>query len=142
MPRKSAILVLALSALSLSAAAETPTIETDELRIGSHVELVTKETVSGFQRSSTNYLGTVKELSDDAVILRDVTLTNHSDKTPPVVRNIPYVNRFFKNVGIGRTHLGDKSVVVPRKDIARIEPILDEVFLERSEPRPTIRRQR
>ena len=42
---------------------------------------------------------------------------------------IPYVNRLFRTVGVGSTHLGDESVTIPLKDIAWNE-VVDELEFE------------
>jgi hypothetical protein len=103
-----------------------------QLKVGSHCELATKETVSGNGRTLTIYLGTVKELSKDSVTLEDVTFTTRSDRSPPVLGSIPYIKRLFKNVGIGRSHMGEKSVVIPLKDIVRNETVTADEFRMRS----------
>jgi hypothetical protein len=113
------------------AADEQLTIDRSDLKVGSHVELATKETVSGNKRTSTIFLGTVKTLTGDSVTLHDVSKTIRSEDSTPILRSIPYVKRYFRNVGVGRTHMGKRTVVVPLDDIARSESVTPVEFRKR-----------
>ncbi len=104
-----------------------------QLFVGSHCEVRTKDKISGNQRSWTIYSGTVKELSDESVTLHEVSLTQHSDRSPPLLGSIPYIRRFFKVVGVGRTQLGEREVIIPLEDIAWNEAVAAEDFRNRSE---------
>ena len=112
-----------------------PKTDPADFKVGSHVELAIKETVEGNERSSTTYLGKVKTVTGRSVTLQDVTKTVRNETSTPVLRSIPYVNRYFRKVGIGQTSLGKRSVVIPLEDIARTEPVTPVEFRNRSASR-------
>jgi hypothetical protein len=103
-----------------------------QLKVGSHYEVATKEVVSKGRRSWKIYVGTVQEINDDSVTLVDVSMTSGVDQSTPVLSRIPYLNRLFKTVGIGRSHLGDETVTIPFKDIARREEVDELNFQDRT----------
>jgi hypothetical protein len=105
-------------------------IDLAQLKVGSHCELQTMVSRDGMSR--TIYLGTVKELTRTSVTLVDVTVTHRADKTPPVLGSIPYLKRFFRTVGVGRSRLSEKSVEIPLKDIAWNEAVSADEFRMRS----------
>jgi hypothetical protein len=113
------------------AASEKHEVDLSTLKVGSHVELVTKETVSGNKRTSTVLLGTIKSVSGESVTLHNVSKTIRNEDSTPVLRSIPYVKRYFRNVGIGQTHLGKRTVVIPLADIARSESVTPVEFRKR-----------
>jgi hypothetical protein len=126
------LLAAVLWIANCSYASAEPNADPTELKSGSHVELAIKETVEGNKRSATIYLGKVKTVTSQSVTLHDVTKTVKSETSTPVLRSIPYVNRYFRTVGIGQTHLGKKSVVIPFEDITGTEPVTAVEFQKRS----------
>jgi hypothetical protein len=116
------------------ASAERKADPTD-LIVGSRVELAVKPTIEGNQQSSTIYLGRVKTVTGESVTLQDVTKTIRTESSTPVLRSIPYVKRYFRNIGIGQTHLGKKSVVILLDDIAGTEVVTPVEFRKRSASR-------
>jgi hypothetical protein len=128
-----ALIAIVCSINSSRAADEQHEIDRAQLKVGSHVEIVTKETVSGSKRTSTIFLGTVKTVTGESVTLHDVSKTIRSEDSTPILRSVPYVNRYFRNVGIGRTHMGKRTVVIPLADIARSESVTPVEFRKRSE---------
>jgi hypothetical protein len=125
------LLVVVVCAASSGSALAERKIDLAQLRVGSHCELQTKVSEDG--RSRTTYLGTVKDLSDTSVTLHDVSQTNHADRSTPVLATIPYLKRFFRNVGVGRTHLGEKVLAIPLKDIAWNEAVAEKEFRMRTD---------
>ena len=69
----------------------------------------------------TEYVGTVKSVDGQTVVLKDAIqiIEGRSMNSVPVLSKIPYVSRMFRNSGVGRESrkLSD-DVVVPREKIA------------------------
>jgi hypothetical protein len=65
------------------------------------------------------------------VTLINVSRSQRTEKSTPILRDIPFVNRWFRNVGIGQIHLGDEAVVIPLKDVKRLELVDEEKFRQR-----------
>jgi hypothetical protein len=116
---------------SSTAADEQHKVDRSQWKVGSHVEIATLETVSGNKRTSTIFLGTVKTVTGESVTLHDASKTIRSEDSTPILRSIPYVKRYFRNVGVGRTHLGKRTVVIPLEDIARSESVTPVEFRKR-----------
>ena len=69
----------------------------------------------------TEYLGTVKSVDGQTVVLKDAIqiIEGRSMNSVPVLSKIPYVSRMFRNSGVGReSRKMSADVVVPRKKIA------------------------
>ena len=127
-PLLSAVLCFALNSYATAQRKADPA----DLKVGSHVELTLKETAQGNRRSSTVYLGKVKTVTGQSIILQDVTKTIRTESSTPVLRSIPYVNRYFSNVGVGQTSLGKRSVAIPFADISKTELVTPVEFRKRS----------
>lgn len=90
-----------------------------ELKPGQHVCLLTHSTVSrtpnSVRRSIEQVAGTIVSVDEDALVLKNsVKLTEGRTMGTPIVSKIPYVSRFFKNSGVGRTAIsipGEVSIV-------------------------------
>jgi hypothetical protein len=133
MLRKTPLLVLSLVMSTCALGSDKNVVEiSDDLSVGSHCEVATKDTRSKRAVFRANYVGTIAEINVDSITLHDVTMNQITDRTPPVLGSIPYLKRFFRTAGVGRSHLGDKSRVIMLKDVARIEPMSDEQFEVRS----------
>jgi hypothetical protein len=130
-----AVLTITFFATSAGYAKAERKSDPTQLQVGSHVELAIKETVEGNRRSSTVYLGKVKTVTGESVTLQDVTKTIRNESSTPVLRSIPYVKRYFRTVGMGQTHLGKRSVVIPLEDIAGTEAVTAVEFRKRSASR-------
>jgi hypothetical protein len=69
----------------------------------------------------TEYLGTVKSVDGQTVVLKDAIqiIEGRSMNSVPVLSKIPYVSRMFGNSGVGReSRKMSDDVVVPREKIA------------------------
>lgn len=98
-------------------------------QVGQHCEITTKATPTGWASvSSKTYLGTVAEANAEDVVLKDVSVMQRVESRTPVLHRIPYVNRLFKNVGIGQTHLGDRRVTVSRNEIDTVREVAADEF--------------
>jgi hypothetical protein len=109
-------------------------VDPAELKVGSHVEISIKETAQGNRRSTMVYLGKVKTVTGESLTLQDVTKTIRTESSTPVLRSIPYVNRYFRKGGTGQTSLGKRTVVIPLADIAKTEILTPIDFRKRSAP--------
>jgi hypothetical protein len=130
-----ALRVLTVTVLSLlviektTGAAETKpstasVIET--LRVGDHCLIGTEERIGWNRRATSSFWGTVKSRSEEQITLTNVATTGRSEHLVPIISRIPYVNRMFKNVGIGASQLAEDDVVVRVKEISSAQVIGEE----------------
>jgi hypothetical protein len=128
------LLTAVLWTVGTSYVSAEPKSDPADLKVGSHIEVTIKETAQGNRRSSTFYLGKVKTVTSQSVSLQDVTKTIRNESSTPVLGSLPYVKRYFRNIGIGQTHMGKRAVVIPLDDIARIDAVTAVEFRKRSAP--------
>jgi hypothetical protein len=102
----------------------TSVIET--LRVGDHCRIGTVERIAWNRRAEGLFWGTVKSRSEEQITLTNVATTGRREHAVPVFSRIPYVNRLFKNVGIGRSQLAEDDVVIRIKDISSARIIGEE----------------
>lgn len=69
--------------------------------------------------------GTVASAADGVLVLSDAEeiITGRSERGVPAIGNVPYVNRLFKNVGVGviRNPLGTETLSAKQIKSVRIE---------------------
>ena len=90
-----------------------------KLKPGQHVCLLTNSTVSrtltSVNRSIEQVAGTIVSVDENVLVLNNaVKLTEGRMTGTPIVSNIPYISRFFKNSGVGREAIsipGEVSIV-------------------------------
>jgi hypothetical protein len=101
------------------AAEEKPTTTSviKSLRVGDRCRIGTEERIAWNRRATGLFWGTLKSRSGDEITLANVATTGRSEQVT-IFSRIPYVNRMFKNVGIGRSQLAEDDVVIRVKDIS------------------------
>ena len=77
------------------------------------------ESISESETSLTFYEGTISETTDDGIRLTAATIESHSLRNSPYSR-LPFLGRYFKNTGIGRSPVKKADVLVP---VAKIKAI-------------------
>lgn len=76
--------------------------------------------ISDNPNMAQTYIGKVEELDDKQVVLNDVRRQVRVERGVPVFGKIPYLNRLFKNVGIGTEKVPGK-LTLKRGDIHSIK---------------------
>ncbi len=99
------------------------------LRVGDHCCIGTDERIAWNRRATSWFCGTIKSRSEDEMTFTNMATTGRREHTVSIIARIPYVNRMFKNVGIGRSHLAEQDVVVRVKDISSVK-VIDEEELQ------------
>jgi hypothetical protein len=84
------------------------------LRVGDHCQIGTEERIAWNRRATGQFWGTVKSRSEDEITLANVATTGRREHTVPIITRIPYVNRMYKNVGVGRMQFAEADDVVIR----------------------------
>jgi hypothetical protein len=123
-------------ALIWSAIADSPVVAAEvkpsaasvikSLRVGDHCQIGTEERIAWNRRAQGLFWGTVKSRSKEQITLTNVATTGRHEHAVPIFSGIPYVNRMFKNVGIGASQLAEEDVVVRVKDISSVKVIDEE----------------
>lgn len=60
-------------------------------------------------KSQTQLTGQVESVDEEGIQLRDVVIEGRT-QSAPLVQKIPYVNRYFKNTGVGMESAGSYTV--------------------------------
>ncbi len=124
-----AMLASLVVASALRAAEPTsPFPEKLKLAVGYHCEVTTFPKTSGWDKTTTTYTGTVMATDGNGITMRNVTQASRVEQCPPLLNRVPYINRVFKNVGIGRAHLGEKQVSVTYAEMASFREVPDKEF--------------
>jgi len=71
-------------------------------------------------KSSHQYEGAVTAITEDKLILSKPTFTGRTEHRTPILGDLPWTGRLFRNVGIGRTTL-DRDVEISRAEIKSIK---------------------
>ncbi len=69
--------------------------------------------------SQLTYEGTVENVSDDELVLKDASIVATSRTDPPIATNVPFIDRHFARVSVVEQSL-DAPVTIP---IAKIERV-------------------
>jgi hypothetical protein len=71
-------------------------------------------------KSSQQYEGAVTAITDDKLVLSKPTFTGRTEHRTPILGDLPWTGRLFRNVGIGRENL-DRDVEISRAKIKSIK---------------------
>jgi hypothetical protein len=116
-----------------------PKINPQELKPGQHVRLITGERPNcddpdirdEVLMMSRSFAGTVKANDGDRLVLQDVVMINDARKQrgTPIVNNVPYFNRLFKNTSVGRKGVSiPGEVALERSKILHASELTDDNF--------------
>ena len=113
-PQLSVQPVMSMDVILVNEQGPLPKIDPAELKPGQHVQLLTGENLSGENLSgdfldevemlSRSFAGTVKANDGERLVLQDFVMINEvrSQTGVPIVNNVPYFSRLFKNSSVAR----------------------------------------
>lgn len=114
-----------------------PPLDPKQLKVGQHVQVIAggspKTLDQEVQFLTSRIAGTVKEISDDRVVLQDVVMIKQvrSQQAVPVVSKVPYLSRLFKNTGVGREVTAvPGEVTIELSEILHAKELTDSGFAE------------
>jgi hypothetical protein len=88
------------------------------LRAGDRCEIILVAQTTSSNRTTGQIVGTVLRTADDQIVLTDAWRTGRTERGVPILSKIPYANRLFKSVGIGREKIADTEYPVPLERIS------------------------
>lgn len=98
-----------IESLLVEGDATVPKFDPQQLKMGQHVQIIAGSSPETLDQEvlilTSRIAGTVKEVSDDHVVLQDVVMIKEgrTQNAVPVFRSkVPYFRRFFKNTSVGR----------------------------------------